>query len=141
MADNGSEGDGEVALRACTISRDVQNFDLLIEDMESLLGDAWGDLGFEEGVCFLAEDASKALDFIVLVIDAFDEDEVDQLEEVLAAARAAGVPVVTVAEDVTPATLGRLGRAGAGECLAYPLAEGALEAAAERLGRVSRETA
>ena len=37
--------------------------------------------------------------------------------------------------------LGLLGRAGAGECLAYPLAEGALEAAAERLGRVSRETA
>lgn len=27
---------------ACTISRDVQIFDLLIEDMESLLGEAWG---------------------------------------------------------------------------------------------------
>jgi len=30
---------------ACTISRDVQNFDLLIEDMETVLGESWGDLG------------------------------------------------------------------------------------------------
>ena len=27
---------------ACTISRDVQIFDLLIEDMEILLGETWG---------------------------------------------------------------------------------------------------
>lgn len=134
-----TDSESEVALRACTISRDVQNFDLLIEDMESLLGEAWGDLGFEEGLHFLVE--AGALDFIVLAIDAFDEDEVDQLEEVVAAARAAGVPVALVAEDVTPATLARLERAGAGECLAYPLADGALAAAAARLGRVSRQTA
>ena len=37
---------------ACTISRDVQNFDLLIEDMESALGEAWGDLGFAEALAF-----------------------------------------------------------------------------------------
>ena len=28
---------------ACTVSRDVQNFDLLIEDMEAALGENWGD--------------------------------------------------------------------------------------------------
>ena len=39
---------------ACTISRDVQNFDLLIEDMESALGDAWGDLSFEDAPAFLS---------------------------------------------------------------------------------------
>ena len=33
---------------ACTISRDVQNFDLLIDDMENELGEAWGDLSFED---------------------------------------------------------------------------------------------
>ena len=31
---------------ACTISRDVQNFDLLIDDMENELGESWGDLSF-----------------------------------------------------------------------------------------------
>jgi pilus assembly protein CpaE len=42
-------------IRACTISRDVQNFDLLIEDMETAMGDAWGDLGFAEALAFLAQ--------------------------------------------------------------------------------------
>ncbi|PTE20110.1 pilus assembly protein CpaE, partial [Cereibacter changlensis JA139] len=31
---------------ACTISRNVQNFDLLIDDMEVELGESWGDLTF-----------------------------------------------------------------------------------------------
>ena len=31
-------------IRACTVSRDVQAFGLLVEDMETALGDAWGDL-------------------------------------------------------------------------------------------------
>ena len=29
---------------ACTISRNVQEFELLIEDMENALGEQWGDL-------------------------------------------------------------------------------------------------
>ena len=37
---------------ACTISRDVQNFDLLIEDMEASMGESWGDLGFAEALAF-----------------------------------------------------------------------------------------
>ena len=45
---------------ACTISRDVQEFDLLIEDMETELGEAWGDLSVAAvaftavGLCFYA---------------------------------------------------------------------------------------
>ena len=35
---------------ACTSSRDVQNFDLLIEDMEATLGESWGSLGFAEAL-------------------------------------------------------------------------------------------
>ena len=33
------------AIVACTVSRNVHRFDLLIEDMEAELGDGWGDLG------------------------------------------------------------------------------------------------
>ena len=44
------------AIVACTISRDVQNFDLLIEDMETALGEAWGDLGFGEAMAFIRID-------------------------------------------------------------------------------------
>ena len=40
---------------ACTISRDVQNFDLLIEDMEAELGEGWGDLSFEDARVFFSQ--------------------------------------------------------------------------------------
>lgn len=40
-------------LRAVTVARDVQAFDLLIEDMEAELGEAWGDLDFAEAQAFL----------------------------------------------------------------------------------------
>ena len=38
---------------ACTISRDVQIFDLLIEDMEAALGEGWGDLSFDDAASYL----------------------------------------------------------------------------------------
>ena len=31
---------------ACTISRNVENFDLLIDEMEMEFGENWGDLNF-----------------------------------------------------------------------------------------------
>ena len=40
---------------ACTISRDVQRFDLLIDDLEQDLGEAWGDLNFEDALVFLKQ--------------------------------------------------------------------------------------
>ena len=40
-------------IRACTVSRDVQAFEFLIDDMEAILGEAWGDLSFEDTLVFL----------------------------------------------------------------------------------------
>jgi len=59
---------------ACTISRDVQKFDLLIEDMESVMGEAWGDLGFAEAVAFFGQAEAATLEFVALAIDSQDED-------------------------------------------------------------------
>ena len=50
---------------ACTVSRDVQNFDLLIEDMEAALGDAWGDLSFDDAEAFLGQPEAASLQFII----------------------------------------------------------------------------
>ncbi|MFW2587785.1 AAA family ATPase [Sagittula sp. SSi028] len=118
---------------ACTISRDVQNFDLLIEDMESLLGEGWGDLGFNEALAFLRQPEAKDIEFVALAIDAIDEGEVSDLTAIIAGAKAMGVKVVLIAEDVTPASLHQLLRSGADEFIPYPLPEGELEAAVERL--------
>ncbi|SIS66366.1 pilus assembly protein CpaE [Roseivivax lentus] len=118
---------------ACTISRDVQIFDLLIEDMEALLGEAWGDLGFAEALAFLGQTEAETLEFVALAIDDTDEENADQLMSIIAAAKARGVKVVLIAEDVTPATLHRLLKNGADEFVPYPLPEGELAAAVERL--------
>src|SRR5919112_1702402 len=80
------------SLVACTISRNVQEFDLLIEDMQNL----------------------------------------DQVREVIAAARRKGIQVILVAEDVSPTILHQLLREGADVFVPYPLPEGELLRATNR---------
>ena len=122
---------------ACTVSRNVQNFDLLIEDMEDLLGEGWGDLGFGEALAFLNQPDARMLEFIALAIDEDDEQAIGLLSEVISAAKARDIKVVLIAEDVTPAALHQLLRRGADEFVPYPLPEGELRAAVDRLRRLS----
>ncbi|MFZ7092958.1 AAA family ATPase [Primorskyibacter sp. 2E233] len=118
---------------ACTISRDVQNFDLLIEDMETILGESWGDLGFEEALPFLTQPDAAQLEYVAMAIDAVDEPDLAKLGAIITGAKERGVKVILIAEDVTPASLHQLLRLGADEFIPYPLPEGELAAAVERL--------
>ncbi len=118
---------------ACTVSRDVQNFDLLIEDMETALGENWGDLGFAEALAFFGQPEAKALEFIALAIDETDEENLVLLGEIIAQAKARNIKVILIAEDVTPASLHSLLRQGADEFVPYPLPENEL---AEAIARV-----
>ena len=123
---------------ACTISRNVQNFDLLIEDMEALLGEGWGDLGFGEALAFLSQSNARALEFVALAIDGQDEQNLGLLAEVIAAAKNRGIKVVLIAEDVTPSALHQLLRRGADEFVPYPLPEGELSVAINRMRSATR---
>ena len=61
---------------ACTVSRDVQYFDMLIEDMEGLLGETWGDLSFDDATVFLQQPEAQSLEFLVCLLytsDAADD--------------------------------------------------------------------
>jgi pilus assembly protein CpaE len=118
---------------ACTISRDVQNFDLLIEDMEAALGDAWGDLSFEDAIAFLGQPDARGLQFVTLAMDAEDEDNLATISEVIASAKAASVKVILIAEDVSPTALHQLLREGGDEFVPYPLPENELARAIERV--------
>ena len=122
---------------ACTVSRDVQVFDLLIEDMENALGESWGDLGFSEALAFLDQPEAKALEFIALAINSEDEDDLVLIGEIIALAKTQNVKVILIAEDVTPTALHQLLRQGADEFVPYPLPEGELMAAVERLKKVA----
>ncbi|MCA0870913.1 AAA family ATPase [Seohaeicola saemankumensis] len=118
---------------ACTISRDVQNFDLLIEDMETAMGENWGDLGFAEALSFFGQPEAEALEFVALAIDGEDEDNLVLMGEIIAQAKARDVAVILIAEDVTPAALHQLLRKGADEFVPYPLPEQELQSAIERI--------
>ncbi|WP_292288486.1 AAA family ATPase [Marivita sp.] len=118
---------------ACTISRDVQEFDLLIEDMEAVLGEAWGDLGFSEAMHFFAQDDGEDLEFVALAIDSEDEHTVEHLSAIITAAKKRNIKVVLIADDVTPSALHHLLRQGADEFVPYPLPEGELAAAIDRM--------
>lgn len=118
---------------ACTISRDVQNFDLLIEDMEAELGESWGDLSFEDASVFLTQEDSNSLEFVAIAIDEDDEDEIASIAEIIRTAIKKRVKVLVIAEDVSPIALHQLLRLGAQEFVPYPLPDGALRDAIERM--------
>ena len=118
---------------ACTISRDVQNFDLLIEDMEAVLGESWGDLGFGEALAFLSQPDADALEFVAIAMDQEDEDNLVLLGEIIRHARSRHIRVILIAEDVSPAALHQLLRQGADEFVPYPLPENELASAIDRI--------
>lgn len=120
-------------IAACTISRDVHNFDLLIEDMETVMGEAWGDLNFNEALAFFHQPEAEGLEFVALAIDSEDESNLPLLTEIITQAKSRYIKVILVAEDVTPTALHKLLREGAQEFVPYPLPENELAAAIERL--------
>ena len=126
---------------ACTVSRDVQNFDLLIDDMEIELGEAWGDLTFSEAQSFLAQPDAAALEFICVAVDGQDEADLGTVAELVTTARDKGVKVILIADQVSPAGLHQLLRLGAEDFVPYPLPEGALREAIERVRKPEPEPA
>jgi pilus assembly protein CpaE len=134
MAMSGTMPQADLApIVACTVSRDVQKFDLLIEDMEAALGEAWGDLGFAEAVAFLSQPEARSLEFIALAIDSEDEDNLAILTEIIAQAVWRKIDVILIAEEVSPPTLHALTRQTNGEFVPYPLPENELSAAIARV--------
>ena len=123
----------EAPLLACTIRRDPDGFELLIEDMEAVLGESWGDLGFAEALMFFNQPEAQSLEFIAVAMDEQDEDNIVMLGEVISQARNNGIKVILIAEDVSPSALHQLLRKGADEFVPYPLPEGELAAAIDRL--------
>lgn len=131
---------GELALKAepapilaCTVSRNVHEFALLIEDMEAELGEAWGDLTFAEAQGFLHQPEAAALEFMALALTPADEADLGMLGALIQSAKERDVRCIVVAHDLKPASLRELLRLGAEDFVPYPLCEGALHDAIARL--------
>ncbi|WP_460274154.1 AAA family ATPase [Celeribacter sp. ULVN23_4] len=120
-------------LVACTISRDVQNFDLLIEDMETELGEAWGDLSFEDARLFLRQPESGGLKFVTIALDSEDETLLAMIADIIKSAKAQNIKVILIADEVSPMALHQLLQLGAEDFIPYPIPENALHEAIKRL--------
>ncbi len=118
---------------ACTISRNVQEFDLLIEDMEAELGESWGDLSIDDALAFFGQPDAESLEFIAVAMDEEDEPNLARYAEVIRKAATHGIKAIVIAEEVSPIALHQLLKMGAEEFVPYPLPEGALHDAIERL--------
>lgn len=118
---------------ACTVSRDVQNFDLLIEDMETELGESWGDLSFEDAAAFFDQPEAQHLEFVAIAVDEKDEEQLPFIGKLIQSAKENRIKVILIAEEVSPMALHQLLRLGADDFVPYPLPEGALHEAIERL--------
>lgn len=120
---------------ACTISRDVQRFDLLIDDMEAELGEAWGDLSFEDALIFLKQPDSNGMHFVAIAVDSEDETELSKMSDVIKVAKAKRIKVLLIANQISPSVLYQMQKLGADDFVPYPLPEGALHEAIERMRR------
>lgn len=120
-------------ITACTVARDVQNFDLLIEDMETELGESWGDLNFEDANAYLAQPEASDLEFVAVAVDSDDEKNLHAIGEFIDRAKERKIRVILIAENVSPIGLHQLLRSGADDFVPYPLPEGALHDAIERI--------
>ena len=122
-------------IAACTICRDIQNFDLLIDDMEAALGESWGDLGFNDALPFFQQPDAAQLEFVAIAVDAEDEEDLSLIEDIVKAAKDAKIKVILIADEVSPGALHRLMKTGADGFIPYPLPDGELHAAIERKHR------
>ena len=118
---------------ACTISRDVSNFDLLSEDMETELGESWGDLTFDDAILFLNQPDADSLEFVAVAVDSDDESDLARISGIITTAKEKGVKIILIAEEVSPIALHQLLKLGADDFVPYPLPENALHEAIERL--------
>ena len=117
---------------ACTISQDVQNFDLLIDDMEVEMGEAWGDLSFDDALYFLAKPDAASLQFVAVAVNSEDEDKLGLISDIVRQAKTSGIKVILVADQISPMALHQLLRMGADDFIPYPLPDGTLHDAIER---------
>jgi pilus assembly protein CpaE len=118
---------------ACTISRDVQNFDILIDHMEQELGESWGDLGFDDALLFLDQPDAATLEFVAIAVNGQDEADLARIVEIIRKAKARNIRVILIADQVGPIALHQLLRTGAEDFVPYPLPDGALHEAIERI--------
>jgi pilus assembly protein CpaE len=112
---------------ACTIAREIHQFDLLIEDMDAIFNEDWGNLTFNEALSFLDTHEARDLEFLAIALDHADEPNLSLIRALIEKAAIRKIHMVLIAEALSPILLHQLLRAGADDFVPYPLPECALQ--------------
>ncbi len=126
---------------ACAVARDIEAFDLLIEDMETEFGENWGALTFDAAASALTSDIGAGLKFITVAVDKQDEQDLTPVANVIRTAQEQNIKVVLIPHELDTVALHQLMRMGSDDFAPYPLPEGALHDAIERISKVPEPVA
>ncbi|PLS23366.1 AAA family ATPase [Neptunicoccus cionae] len=121
---------------ACAIARDIEAFDLLIEDMETEFDENWGALTFEAAEAALNSEIGKDLKLVTIAVDKEDENDLTPVANAIRAASDKGIKVILIPNELNTVALHQLMRMGCDDFAPYPLPEGALHDAIERISNV-----
>ena len=124
MSTGADLGGAAGGLRACAITDELEEFDLLIDDLEDTVGGQWGELSFAEAAAFMKQPDAGALEFAVLALTDDKPATLEAARDLLKSARKAGLQIVLVARAIGPADLHGLMKAGGAAFLPYPIPEG-----------------
>ncbi len=126
-------------IEACAIARDLENFGLLIEDLETRLGASWGGLDFNNAEDILRSSHADSLKFVTIALDKSDEDDLSVVDNIIKAAKEREIKVILVTHDLSAVSLHQLMRLGADDFVPYPIPEKALNDAIDRVLTVPEE--
>jgi len=126
---------------ALAIARELDQFDLLIEDLDSEYGQGWQGAGLDDALTQIAGLDPDATECVILAVQRADEGELGPYVGIVTAAKARGLPVLLVVEELTATALHRLVRAGADEFTPYPMPEGVLAETLEKMRVASHQPA
>ena len=130
-----AENSGETQIKACAIARNLEEFDQLIGELESVFGSSWGGLPFADAQAILSSEHAKNLEIAIIAIDRKDEEHLPVVEAAVKSASQMGLKVVLVTNDLGPGSLHKLMRSGVDDFLPYPLPANALAETVERISQ------
>lgn len=123
----------EQPTEAFAVARDFKKFNLLVEDLDDEFSGAWRQLNFKDGLSAIQKSNLAALEFVIVAVDREDEKNLTIAADFIKSAKAFGVRVILIANDVSPTGLHQLLRLGADDFAPYPLPDGALTDSVRRL--------
>lgn len=121
------------SIKACAIARDLEDFGLLIEDLENKLGANWGGLDFNNAEDILNSSHADGLKFIIIALDKTDEADLGFVLSIISAAKTRDIKVILVTRDLNAMSLHQLMRMGADDFVPYPIPENALSESIDRV--------